>query len=291
MQIRAFRVRKFRNIEDSGKVELLDSLTCVVGKNQAGKSALLRALHKFNPHQPEPYDMRREWPRGQRTSRNKEQVVCEVQFDLSAEELEKLGEIASQKLKGRYVVVTKDYNGDFAIQFAEDPTLFPDTVQPDVVDTICQTLPAPAELVGDNFRAAATKCTLEAKEYAKDGRFADLVRVRNRHIAILRRRLTKANVEPQRSNEKQFIEEYAKELNKIKAKLVDEHTRHRRAHDYIVSRLPTFIYMDDYKRFQGRANLEGLKERLYNEKIGTLRRGRDVPYDPQAQRSQVRPAD
>ena len=80
MQLKAFRVQKFRNIEDSGEVELLDALTCVVGKNQAGKSALLRALHKFNPHLPDPYDMRREWPRGQRTKRNKQQAVCEVQF-------------------------------------------------------------------------------------------------------------------------------------------------------------------------------------------------------------------
>ena len=77
MQLKAFRVQKFRNIEDSGEIELLDALTCVVGKNQAGKSALLRALHKFNPHLPAPYDMRREWPRGQRTKRNEKQVVCD----------------------------------------------------------------------------------------------------------------------------------------------------------------------------------------------------------------------
>ena len=90
MQLKSFRVRKFRNIEDSGEVELLDALTCVVGKNQAGKSALLRALHKFNPHRPGRYDMRREWPRGQRTVRN--EVVCEVHSALAPEELETLGE-------------------------------------------------------------------------------------------------------------------------------------------------------------------------------------------------------
>ena len=91
MQLTSFRVQKFRNIEDSGEVELL---TCVVGKNQAGKSALLRALHKFNPHRPAPYDMRREWPRGQRTDRNAKQVVCEVHFALSPEEVKTLTEIA-----------------------------------------------------------------------------------------------------------------------------------------------------------------------------------------------------
>ena len=78
MQLKAFRVQKFRNIEDSGEIELLDALTCVVGKNQAGKSALLRALHKFNPHLPAPYDMRREWPRGQRpnATRNRSSARC-----------------------------------------------------------------------------------------------------------------------------------------------------------------------------------------------------------------------
>ena len=34
MDIISFRVRKYRNIQDSGEVELLDRLTCIVGKNQ-----------------------------------------------------------------------------------------------------------------------------------------------------------------------------------------------------------------------------------------------------------------
>ena len=117
MQLKAFRVQKFRNVEDSGEVELLDALTCVVGKNQAGKSALLKALHKFNPHLPEPYDMRREWPRGQRTERNEKQVVCTVRFTLSSEELEKLGEIAGQELSIAEVVVTRNYAGDLEFSF------------------------------------------------------------------------------------------------------------------------------------------------------------------------------
>jgi len=83
MKILSFRVRKYRNIEDSNEIKLLDNLTCIVGKNQSGKTAILRALYKFNPHEPDPYDMRREWPRGQRTSRNSKQIVCEVRFELT----------------------------------------------------------------------------------------------------------------------------------------------------------------------------------------------------------------
>ena len=76
MDLKAFRVKKFRNIEDSREVELLDALTCVVGKNQAGKSALYERCTSSNPHLPAPYDMRREWPRGQRTKRNEKQAAC-----------------------------------------------------------------------------------------------------------------------------------------------------------------------------------------------------------------------
>ena len=267
MQLKAFRVQKFRNIEDSGEIELLDALTCVVGKNQAGKSALLRALHKFNPHLPAPYDMRREWPRGQRTKRNEKQVVCEVRFTLSPGELKKLGEIAGQELSGAEVVVTKNYAGNFEIQFLEDSTLFPDTLHPNSIDAICQNLPEPTEPVGENFRAVATKCILEAKRYATEGRFKELTQVRAKHAKALQRRLTEGDNEPQQTSENQFIAEYKTELKKFQANLIAESTKRQKAQDYIVSQLPTFIYMDDYKAFRGRADLESLKERLNNKKL------------------------
>ncbi len=267
MQLKAFRVQKFRNIEDSGEVELLDALTCVVGKNQAGKSALLRALHKFNPHLPAPYDMRSEWPRGQRTERNTEQVVCEVHFTLSPEELKKLGEIAGQDLSIAKVVVTRNYAGNFAIQFPEDSTVFPTGLHPNSIDSICRNLPSPTVPVGENFQTVATKCIHEAKRYAKEGRFEELTQVRTKHARALQRQLTEGNNEPQRTSENQFIVEYKTELKKVQANLIAESTKRQKAQDYIVSQLPTFIYMDDYKAFRGRADLEGLKERLNNKKL------------------------
>ena len=167
MQLKSFRVRKFRNIEDSGEVELLDALTCVVGKNQAGKSALLRALHKFNPHRPAPYDMRREWPRGQRTDRNEKQVVCEVHFVLSPEELETLTKIAGRELSSAEVVVNKDYAGNFEIQFPKDQTFFPNALHPNSIDSICQNLLGPTEEVGDNFLTVAKQCVQETTQCAR----------------------------------------------------------------------------------------------------------------------------
>ena len=274
MQLKSFRVHKFRNIEDSGEVELLDALTCVVGKNQAGKSALLRALHKFNPHRPEPYDMRREWPRGQRTGRNAQQVVCEVHFTLSPEELETLGEIAGQALGGTEVVVTRDYAGNFEIRFPKAPTLFPDALHPNAIDSICQNLPRLTEEVGDNFRRAATECAREATQRAREatqrareGRFEKLASVRDQHVAALQEQLTEGNPEPQHSNETQFIGDYAAKLTEVEAKLGEELTQYQKVHASIASRLPTFIYMDDYKTFHGRADLAAIKERHNSTKL------------------------
>ena len=145
---------------------------------------------------------------------------------------------------------------------------FSKTVHPNSIDAICQDLKEPTEPVGESFQAQAAKCIQEAKQYAKGGRFLELTsRLRGRHVAALRQRLTVGNIEPQRSNENQFIVNYKTKLAKVKRELVVESGKHKRVRDYIVSQLPTFIYMDDYKRFQGRSNLLGLRERLNNDNM------------------------
>ena len=49
MKLRSFRVTNFRSIRDSGVVEIEDGQTCLVGKNESGKTALLEALYRTNP--------------------------------------------------------------------------------------------------------------------------------------------------------------------------------------------------------------------------------------------------
>lgn len=46
--LRRFRVTKFRSVEDSGWIEA-DSVTCLIGTNEAGKTNLLLPLWKLNP--------------------------------------------------------------------------------------------------------------------------------------------------------------------------------------------------------------------------------------------------
>src|SRR5205809_4613885 len=48
MKLKWFHVREFQSVSDSGRIEV-GEITCLVGKNEAGKSAMLRALYRLNP--------------------------------------------------------------------------------------------------------------------------------------------------------------------------------------------------------------------------------------------------
>jgi len=49
MILKSAVVRKFRSIEDSGQVRFEPDVTCLVGKNESGKTAFLEALYRSNP--------------------------------------------------------------------------------------------------------------------------------------------------------------------------------------------------------------------------------------------------
>lgn len=71
------RVALFRNIIDSGWVPVDADVTCLVGKNESGKTAFLQALYRLNPVYADGFDLVNEYPRwrasrdrrAQRTSR------------------------------------------------------------------------------------------------------------------------------------------------------------------------------------------------------------------------------
>jgi hypothetical protein len=49
MKLTTVRVRMFRNILDSTEVAIQPDVTCLVGKNESGKTAFLQALWRLNP--------------------------------------------------------------------------------------------------------------------------------------------------------------------------------------------------------------------------------------------------
>lgn len=51
MKLTSAHIQNLRCIEDSHEFTLT-GVTCLVGKNESGKTTVLRALHKLNPDNP-----------------------------------------------------------------------------------------------------------------------------------------------------------------------------------------------------------------------------------------------
>src|SRR5690348_14286623 len=124
MKLSEFRIEMYKSILDSQWVRVTD-LTVLVGKNEVGKTSLLRGLHKFNPFHAEPYDIQREWPRAHRDKRTDKQIVCRTRFKIDAEENKRLSEITGKPIQIDVLEITKNYAGEFEALFPADH--FPDS--------------------------------------------------------------------------------------------------------------------------------------------------------------------
>jgi energy-coupling factor transporter ATP-binding protein EcfA2 len=118
MLLKKAQITNFRSAEDSGEFSL-DQVTCLVGKNEAGKSAILLALGALNPHPSTPlaFDKERDYPRRHLTAyearhKDGEAIVVTTTWELEAPELAALHNALGQgALKSSTVKITRRYNG------------------------------------------------------------------------------------------------------------------------------------------------------------------------------------
>ncbi len=80
MRFQRFRVRNYRNVIDSGWIEV-SRITAFVGQNESGKSNLFEALYRVNPFVPsEGYNLDEDWPADDWSGRDASTLVCEASF-------------------------------------------------------------------------------------------------------------------------------------------------------------------------------------------------------------------
>ena len=259
MRLRAFRVHMYRPILDSGWIDI-DDITVLVGKNESGKTAILKALHKFRPFQPEPYTLDREWPRGHRQKRSLNEVVVKTRFDFEGEELDKTATMlpGGRQLTG--VEISKTYEGEYRYKLL--PNELPDTTQL-IEKTVVSKLAdlsvddsAPAELreAVSNVREQATKV------------------VQSPDLSSLREQITQAKetitsaVQPDNDQDSSSANDVLSALDDL-LRIADVGGFQKRIDELISPWIPTFIYMDDHKSFQGSAYLNRIRERKDNQQL------------------------
>jgi energy-coupling factor transporter ATP-binding protein EcfA2 len=116
MKLISAHVTNFRSAEDSEPFSL-EQVTCLVGKNKAGKSAILLALAALNPHPSTPvvYDRERDYPRRHLTGyatrhKGEEAVVIQTKWKLTDEELAEVHKaLGVEALKSGTIEISRRY--------------------------------------------------------------------------------------------------------------------------------------------------------------------------------------
>ncbi|MFQ6308773.1 AAA family ATPase [Lysobacter capsici] len=144
MQALSFAVSKFRNIVDSGLIAVDPAVTCLVGKNEAGKSGMLEALYLFNPaYKDDKFDVQEHYPRwltvqDRRAQDLNEVTPISVTFLLDGEDLAAVAKhYGAKALTHPEITVKRKYGGGrlWTLSWSEDAvirhliTLMPSAIQ------------------------------------------------------------------------------------------------------------------------------------------------------------------
>ncbi len=120
MKLREVRVKKFKNILDSNFVKIEDDITCIVGKNESGKTAFLHSLYRLKParpnvkfYYPDQYPAWLEKRDRQQGVNLEEEIPISAVFELEDNEIDDLEKKYGNKfLKSHKVKVEKNYKSE-----------------------------------------------------------------------------------------------------------------------------------------------------------------------------------
>ncbi len=224
MKLIKARVTNYKSIEDSGWVRI-DPVTCLVGKNEAGKTAFLQALEKIKPIEgvSSDFDYELEYPRKalntyKKTHDSRPAVVVEVTYELSAADVAAIeADFGKGALRSHEIAVRKTYANHswFTIPFDEEAIV--------------------KHLVGKAELPAETAAELE----------------KNTSLDDLRAAAESLGGDPPQAAT--ITAEMASWRDgKVSSAMIDRH---------LSLRMPRFFYFDDYSIMDGRIAVSALKAR------------------------------
>lgn len=230
MQLKKVRITNFRSVEDSEEFNL-DHVTCLVGKNEAGKTAVLQALAALNPHPATPMELDkiRDYPRRYLTEyddrhSDEDAAVVDTVWSISDEQVKKIEKaFCPDVLKSRDVRILRRY----------------DATSPEW-DIDIDIGKAVAQLIKDaNFSAA------ESSQVGKPKNSQEL------HKALA------AIAEPTEKHQSLLAR-----LKGLEGGYITGHVVH-----ILSESLPKFMYFSNYDRMSGEVQLELLKQRYEDDSL------------------------
>ena len=273
MKLRTVRVREFQSVWDSNPFEI-DRVACLVGKNEAGKTALLQALYRLNPivERDGNFDVTDDYPRSEvenyqqdvESKRRPHAVVIEATFGLEEPEFNAIvDEYGNDVLAKPEVVVSKGYaRSDSGIcqMFVNVPVM-----EHMLVKNLTESFDLPEPLA---VKAVKTGTLAELSKY-----LTEAGKKQDETVAAAQAA----------ANQLQDEAEKAAALEKSKTLAESEHAKALRARlsDLLKHKslgihiwqsilrpyFPRFLYFDEYYQMRGHDNVEALKKRRAENKL------------------------
>ena len=256
MKLTEFKIENYRSIRDSGWVKI-DDIAVIVGKNESGKTSLLKALWKFNPYDKSGYNIDREWPRGHRKEKSYDKTVATCRFTFSPEERKKLEE-AHETAKGiDSVEIRRTYKGEYFYTFLPTAPAHEREVSW-IIDYISSRLATlPAGLSGHfkgQFEAALREFVQAAQNASGSTNTVEKMRELKGRLPQL-----VSPSDPARQQDINSLAELTRTLEEVVTEVTN--TPLMRMSGAVHSLIPIFIYMDDHRAFAGSAQLNEVQQR------------------------------
>lgn len=127
MKLVAVTVQRFRNFVDSQQIEIEPDVTVLVGKNESGKTTILKALHRLNPANGDSreFDLVTEYPRWRlaRDRRDNPKLANETwpviaEFELEPEDITAMSFLPAPPVKGAKFRAAKNYANSYTVHFS-----------------------------------------------------------------------------------------------------------------------------------------------------------------------------
>lgn len=123
MKLTKVRVQNYRSVEDSEEFDIGD-LTCLVGKNEAGKTALLSAIRGLKPAQSFEFDETVDYPRRFSTRFDERHPEGSAEVIRTWWHLDDSDKAAVEKQFGAGVLVSDTFQAHFGFRYDDDSRIW-----------------------------------------------------------------------------------------------------------------------------------------------------------------------
>lgn len=270
MQLKSFRVTKFRSVDDSGLIET-DGVTALIGINESGKSNLLLPLWKLNPAKDGAIKPTADYPRKSYNDfRNMEKKPIFIEAIFTPDEglRQKLATLSHSVAEDfEEILIRKDFAGNSYVAFPKAPSSR--TVGREHVATIVEKAAAEInnltpmkseEDAAAQMKAAATKAlsTLPA-----EGHFtAKEIAVLNAALPAIEGQAKTSSIAPRYAQLRTNIEAVSSQLSQPLPNQVKE------ARSLALTEMPAFVYYTNYGNLDSDIYLPHVIDNMAREDLG-----------------------